>query len=100
MQIARMIAVATVLATVGAARAQSPIPSNYVDDFGLERHGDRAEPSVPAAPGASARPMLGWSPTGSPFPGNYVDDFSVVAPEPSGTPMVASTSPGAGAAER
>lgn len=90
MQIARIIAVAAFLAT-GVAQAQSPIPSNYVDDFGLA-HSEASAP--PARSGPDTQPTLGWSRIGSPFPGNYVDDFSEIAPgSPASGSMVATTSP-------
>jgi hypothetical protein len=59
----------SVLAVAGAARAQSFIPGNYVDDFGPVASDTSVAPE-PVAKRAYASLMVG---------GSYVDDFGTVA---------------------
>ncbi len=68
------IAAAALLAFASSARASSPIPSNYVDDFGS------IEPST-SADAPTARPTAHASPIAS----NYVDDFGSIEPSTSAT---------------
>jgi hypothetical protein len=66
MRIPQLVAAAALLAVVGTARASSsPIPSNYVDDFG------------PVAAGESSAREDAVASHASPIPSNYVDDFGV-----------------------
>ncbi len=81
MHVARVVAIAGLIATAAGTappasaeetapnRSASPIPSNYVDDFGPLT---RAEPRSAKGTPASTR--------SSPIPSNYVDDFAVPAP--------------------
>jgi hypothetical protein len=66
MRIPQLLAAAALVAVVGTARASSPIPSNYVDDFG---------PVV--SEGAAAGEVI--TSRASPVPSNQVDDFGAAA---------------------
>ena len=81
MRIARVIAVCGLVGLIGSARAESPVPSNYVDDFGslVPSHPTAASPARPAA-----HVSLIMS--------NYVDDFGPLAPA---APAPAETTAGA-----
>jgi hypothetical protein len=94
------IAAAGALALAASARASSPIPSNYVDDFGVPDASAPVEDGAPSSgdavstptmtprerPGEpSAAPMYvppepsNYASThASPVPSNYVDDFGLV----------------------
>ena len=66
MRLTASITAAAFVLVAGLARASSPIPSNYVDDFG---------PLTPSTPSETraARPIA----HASPIPLNYIDDFGV-----------------------
>ncbi len=76
------IASAALLAFASSARASSPIPSNYVDDFGPIDAGASAE-TTPARPSAHA----------SPIASNYVDDFGSTDVSTSSAATPAATRP-------
>ncbi len=68
MKASRLAAALATLLLAGAARAQSLIPGNYVDDFGPVTS-SRATSAAPQAPAHA-----------SPIASNYVDDFGSTAP--------------------
>lgn len=80
MRFTHVLAVAALLSITGAARANSPVPANYIDDFGL------LTPSAtsPTAEARIAPPSI---------PSNYVDDFGLLTPSSSPTMKARIASP-------
>ncbi len=72
MRLTHVFTAAALLTVAGSARANaSPIPGNYIDDFGPVVS-DSAPASTSAAPAVS--------PHSSPIAANYVDDFGSLTP--------------------
>ncbi len=70
MRAPRIAVAVAVLGLAGAARAESPVPGNYVDDFGSVA--PAAQRTVDVNGAVASR--------GSPIPANYVDDFGSLLP--------------------
>ncbi len=70
MRASRIAVAVAVLGLAGAARAESPVPGNYVDDFG----------SLAPATARTVDADRTVASRGSPIAANYVDDFGSLLP--------------------